>query len=142
VYRYLPDEGTLDLLDEGMIFANGIAFGTPEELFVTESETGMVYRYSLGADGLPTGRDLVIDVVDRARTLPAFCGPDGLTVADDGHLFVCVFGQGEVAVVEPGGTVVERLAVGGAMPTNCTFGPDGRLYVTELQQGALVALSV
>lgn len=143
VYRYEPGGGELTLLDEGLIFANGIAFGPQGELYVTESERGLVHRYELGSDGRPGRRATVADVIDRAAAPAGFCGPDGLAVAPDGRLFVCVFGQGHVAVVEQDGSISSRIPVGGGQrPTNCAFGPDGRLYVTEIERGVLLALEV
>jgi sugar lactone lactonase YvrE len=60
-------------------------------------------------------------------------GPDGMAFAEDGTLFVAVYGSGSVFHLDADGRIIERIAVPGANPTNCAFDPSGRLglVVTE-----------
>ncbi len=46
VYRIDPESLSIEKLDSGLRFTNGIAFGPDEDLYVTEMITGMVYRYA------------------------------------------------------------------------------------------------
>lgn len=142
VYRYDQSDGTLSLLDGGLAFANGLAFGSSGELYVTESGTGLAHRYPVGADGSVGARETIASVIDQSGDRPPIVGPDGLAVSRDGRLYVAVYGQGHIAELDPDGSLLRRIPTGGALPTNCAFGPDGRLYVTECEQGALVALDV
>ena len=142
LYRYDPRDRTLSLLDEGLAFANGLAFGRSGELYITESGPGLVHRYTVGADGSLSTRQTIASVIDPDGPKPPVVGPDGLAVGRDGRLYVAVYGQGEIVVLDADGSLLGRIPTGGALPTNCAFGPDGRLYVTECEQGALIALDV
>ena len=48
-----------------------------------------------------------------------------MAFSSDGRLWVAVFGQGDVTVLNPDGTVATRIPSTGRSPTNVTFGPDG-----------------
>ena len=45
VYRIDPATGQTTLIDRGLLFTNGIAFGADRRLYVNETLTGNVYRY-------------------------------------------------------------------------------------------------
>jgi gluconolactonase len=57
----------------------------------------------------------------------------------DGRLYVTVFGQGDVTILEPDGRLAGRIPCGGSNPTNVAFGPPGSGYfvVTEDDAGVL-----
>ena len=71
-------------------------------------------------------------------------GPDGMKFGADGKLYVAVFGQGDVTVLDPGGQVVKRMKTAGSMPTNLAFGPNGerKIYVTEVETGSVQVFDV
>jgi sugar lactone lactonase YvrE len=62
----------------------------------------------------------------------------------NGNLYVAVFGQGDITVLGPDGTVVRRYKTGGMLPSNLAFGPPGekRIYVTEDETGTLEVIDV
>lgn len=66
-------------------------------------------------------------------------GPDGMAFSADGDLYVAVFGQGDVTVLGPDGSVRQRIRTKGRKPTNVAFGRPGdrRIYVTEDEHGNL-----
>jgi gluconolactonase len=138
VLRIEPDTLGATCLDGDLRFVNGIAFAPDGDLYVNEMLTGTVYRYRALGDGAFGPREAHGNV-----TTPdpegGFRGPDGMAFSEDGRLWVTVFGQGEVVVLDSSGTVVERLATAGAFPSNCAFGPpaDRALYVTEVEHGTL-----
>jgi gluconolactonase len=142
VYRYDPHTSTLTLLDQGMAFANGLAFGPRGELYITESGPGLVHRYELADSGTTASKQTLAAVIDPDGPHPPIVGTDGIAAGPDGRLYVAIFGQGQLAVLDPDGSIVGRIPTGGAFPTNCAFGPDGRLYVTECEQGLLLAFKV
>ena len=126
------------ILDDGLQFANGLAFGIDDALYVTATITGLVYRYEWNGDGTLGPREVFTDLVDRNRK-SAFTGGDGLAVGSNGFLYCAVVGQGDVTVVDTDGLVVNRIIVGGEQPTNVAFGPrdSGDLYVTVKDAGTL-----
>ncbi len=71
-------------------------------------------------------------------------GPDGMAFSEDGRLWCTVFGQGDITVLAPDGSVDHRIKLEGNSPTNVTFGPDGehRIYVVEDEHGTLFSIDV
>lgn len=57
--------------------------------------------------------------------------PDGLCVDDDGHIWLAVWGAGEVRRFDPAGRLVGVVPLPVSQPSSCAFGPDGTLYVTS-----------
>lgn len=136
VYRVDPADGTVTTLDTGIRFTNGLAFDAHGDLFVNETMTGMIFRYRLSqGSGV---REHFANVLDPG--VPTrYRGPDGMAFDVEGRLYCAVYGQGDVTVVEPDGTVSARIPTEGPRPTNVAFGPNGesRIYVTEVERGAL-----
>ena len=131
VYRIDTNTMKATILDSGLSFANGIAFGPDRNLYVNATVSGMVYRYHWN-DGRVGKREEFGDVVDRS--LPeSFRGPDGMKFGANGDLYVAVVAQQDVTVLDPNGKVKRRIRLDGPRPTNIAFGPQGskKIYVTE-----------
>lgn len=143
VFRVDPQTLEAVVLDRGLRFPNGIAFGPDGALYVNETMTGDVHRYPAPASGNGGGRQRFGNVVD-ARHPAVVKGPDGMAFAADGRLFVTVVGQGDVAILSSDGRLADRLPVSGGGPTNVAFGlhGDGRIYITEVEHGRLEMLDV
>lgn len=137
ICRFGPAEGEERVLDEGLRFANGIAFGPDGLLYATETFTGNVYRYDTGQ--ARPDRELFANVLDPSLNFAGLRGPDGMAFDNQGRLYVAVFGQGDVTILNPDGQVGERIPTGGRNPTNVAFGPpdSGDIYVTEDDTGCL-----
>ena len=124
-------------IDSGIRFTNGIAVGPDGNLYVNETLSGNVYRY--GLEGRTIGpRELFGNVVDPAA--PAgYKGPDGMKFGMDGNLYVTVFGQQDVTVLDPTGKVTRRIRLEGKKPSNLAFGLPGdpRIYITEDELGQI-----
>jgi gluconolactonase len=131
VYRVDPLSGKTSKLDTGILFTNGIAFGSDGLLYVNETITGAVYRYD--------GKRVPFGNVIRPDSPPGWRGPDGMAFGDDDRLYVTVFGQGDVTVLGGEGQVIERIATEGRLPTNVAFGLAGsrRMYITEFEFGRI-----
>ena len=142
VYRIDPRTGQVRQLDCGLRFANGIAFGPDGNLYVTETLTGMVYRYSWRGGGEFGPRESFGN--SNPDRTAGFQGPDGMAFSADGKLYVAVFGRGRVIVMGADGSVVEHIATRGGRPTNVAFGLPGdkKIYVTENEFGALEVFDV
>lgn len=126
------------VLDSGIRFANGIAFGPDGDLYANEMISGDIFRYRF-IDGRPTGERRRFANVLADGWSGGFRGPDGMAFGTDGHLYCTVFGQGEVVVVAPDGSIAARIRTAGPNPTNVAWGPGGerRLYVSEHQLGRI-----
>lgn len=143
VYRIEPASGKVVKLDTGIKFTNGIAFDSANRLYANETVTGAVYRYTW-ADGVVAGsRQFFGNVIDPSRP-HGWRGPDGMAFGSDGKLYVAVFGQQDVTVLDTTGSVSERIRTRGKLPTNVAFARAGsqRIHVTEYEFGALEAFDV
>lgn len=76
VYR-LNADSSLDLLDDRLIKPNGVAVGPDGcSVWVSDTETGHVWRYELSSGGSVLGRERIVK----------FSRPDGLVFDSAGHL--------------------------------------------------------
>ncbi|MFT5223290.1 MAG: gluconolactonase, partial [Glaciecola sp.] len=127
IHRF--DHGRAEVIHEGLAFPNGLAFRTDGSLIVTETKTGDLH--------------VVDDNGARQWVRMPTGAPDGLTFAADGTGFVCCFDVGIVYVLNPRGDVVDELHTGSdTWPTNCVLDGMGRLIVTEMKTGQLLAFDV
>ena len=142
VFRIDPESRSIDLLDSGLLFANGIAFGPDRQLYVTETLSGMVYRYPW-KDGKIGEREKFANVWDPAKE-GDYRGPDGMAFGKDGNLYVAVVWQSDITVLTPEGSLVKRIPTAGSGPTNVAFGPSGSqtLYVTDQGIGQIEVFDV
>ena len=127
VYR-LSSSGEVTLLTKDIERPNGIAFSPDEKmLYVAQSnpEQANWTAFTVNSDGtLGQGR-ILHDATERVGREPGL--PDGMTVDRDGNLWAS--GPGGIYVFSPGGELLGRL-VTGQRTSNCTFGPQGWLYMT------------
>lgn len=144
VYRIDTKTMAVATLDSGLRFANGLAFGPDRNLYVSETLTGTIYRYRSTNGEISGVREPFGQVIDRDQMNRTFQGPDGMAFGSDGCLYIAMYGQGNVTVLNPEGMVVERIATRGAKPTNVAFGAPGEknIYVTEDEYGALEIIEV
>ena len=143
LYRIDVRTREIEKLDAGIRFTNGIAFGPDDDLYVNETLTGTIYRYDRRGGNIVGERQVFGNVIAPGAT-GGMRGPDGMKFGLDGNLYVTVFGQGDVTVLDPTGAVVSRIKTEGNAPTNLAFGPPGSqtIYVTEDQFGTLEAFRV
>lgn len=143
IYCVDTKRGTIRKLDSGIKFANGIALGPDLHLYVSETATGMIYRYRI-QEGVGVGRRESFANVLVAEGPPGWRGPDGMAFDQRGDLYVAVFNQQDVTIVNRDGSISQRLTTQGKMPTNCAFGPPNQqgLYVTEYQHGQVEAYEI
>ena len=135
VCRFDRSGGAGAFVDRNLRFANGIAFGPDGLLYASETLTGNIYRYEPAAEN-PV-RHVFANVLDPDHRGTGLRGPDGMKFDEAGYLYVTVFGQGDVTVVDPTGGVVGRIALAGNAPTNLAFGLPGsrEIFVTEDEHG-------
>lgn len=143
VYRLDPETLALSVLADGIRFTNGLAFGPGDShLYVAETISGDILRYAWSSEGL--GAPEIFGNVIAPDAPDGLNGPDGMAFGTNGDLYVTVFGQGDVTILAPDGSVKNRIRTAGSAPTNVAFGPDGeqRIYVTEDQHGTLEVFDV
>lgn len=143
VYRIDVRTAQVEIVDRGLQFANGIAFGPDSALYVAETLTGNIYRYDY-SDGRVAGQRQTFGNVIEHFNRAELKGPDGMKFAADGSLYVAVFGQGDITVLGTRGEVRRRIKTGGAHPTNLTFGRAGtqQVYVTEVETSSVQVFDV
>jgi len=135
VYQINTQTRTVLKLDSGLLFTNVISFGAEGELYVNETVTGNVYRYPITPSGF--GQRTYFGNVNDPSGPPGWRGPDGMKFGLDGCLYCTVYGQGDVAVLDREGQVIQRIPTIGRYPTNLAFGPrhEKAIYVTEVEHG-------
>lgn len=139
LYEIAPGSGRiLRVLDRGLRFTNGIAFGPDERLYVAETLSGNIFVYDL-TEATPKRQFFGHCMVPDDR--PVFKGPDGIKFGADGRLYCTIYGQGVVTVLDSTGALVDRLPTQGEKPTNIAFRRDGKeAIITEVSQGQVECL--
>lgn len=126
-------DGTVTLLEASMGTTNGVEVSADEKhLYVNESVQRKVWKYDIDKKtGDVKNKRLLIEFPDH--------GLDGMRCDVDGNLYIARYAAGEVTVVSPQGTVIERIKLKGQKPTNVAFGgADGKtVYVTLQDRGAI-----
>ncbi len=136
VFRIDIGSGKIETIDSGLKFLNGISIGVDNALYTNDTITGDVYRYDL--DGGAVGERTVFGNVIDPELPVEFRGPDGMAHGADGRLYVTVYNQHEIVVLDTDGKWDSRVRTEGNNPTNVAFGlTDNRMYVTETELGQL-----
>jgi gluconolactonase len=138
VYAIEPSTGGGRIIDCGLRLANGIALGPDQQLYVAETLTGGIHRYDVSGAKAPR-REQFATVLDPTWNGNCLRGPDGMAFSTDGRLWVAVFGQGDVTVLDSEGCLDSRLETAGNSPANVAFGMkgSGELLVAEHDLGVL-----
>lgn len=132
LYR-LELDGSCTTVLTGLTISNGIGW-SPDgaTMYLNDSGTGEVAAFRF--DGQSAA------ISDR-RTLVRFdqpgVAPDGLTVDEDGAIWVAVWGGALVNRYAPDGSLLARLPLPVERPTSCAFGGPDRsvLFVTSAREG-------
>ncbi len=132
LYRTDPDGTVVRVLD-GLTIANGPAFtadGTTMYLADTAAGTILRCRVDLVSGDLSGGPETF------ARLRGAEGSPDGMTVDDEGCLWVALWGAGAVRRYHPDGRLLQTLTMPAPHPTSVCLRPsDNRLFVTTARYG-------
>jgi len=132
VYFLSADRRQLVRVIDDLVKPNGI-IGTPDGkmLYVADIRAGKTYRYDIAPDGSLAGKTLAVDQ-----------GSDGLTLDDEGNLYLT--GEG-VGVFDQEGRQIERILVHNERWTaNVSFGGSRRrmLFITASTGLYAVAMRV
>lgn len=140
-FEQTPGTGSLHRLDaafrlqqaiDGLTIPNGLAWGLAgRTMYFVESKGGTVRAYAFDPERgeLGEGRELYRHA-GRG-------GPDGLTVDEEGFLWVAIWNGGQVLRLSPAGAVVDSIAVPVSQVSSCEFGGAdlADLYVTTAREG-------
>jgi gluconolactonase len=122
VYRLSPDRKELTRVADGFTQPNGIT-GTPDgkKLYVADNSGNKTYAYDILPDGSLTNRTLLCE-----------SGSDGMTIDEEGNLYLTAGGRyNGVTVVDKTGKQIEQIDVP-EHPANVCFGGKDRktLFIT------------
>ena len=131
LYVVTPEGRSARLLS-GLRCANGLAF-SGETVYFIDSPRRQVERYTFDADSLTLKGGEPVIAID-----PAHGVPDGMTMDEEGMLWVAHWGGGFVGRYDPRtGALLARVEVPASQTTSCCFG--GRemqtLYITSASIG-------
>jgi gluconolactonase len=93
VYQINVETKDIRLIDEGILFTNGIAFGPDNNLYVSETVTGNIYRYNWQEGKI--GQRQFFGNVNDPNGPTGWRGPDGMKFGVDGNLYCTVYNQGD-----------------------------------------------
>jgi len=139
-FDFTPDAGSLYRVDrggsvakvlDGVTISNGPAFDkTGKTMYFADTARGRIDRFHVDPE---TGA--LSDRTPFAQITRG--GPDGMTVDDDNHLWVAVWGAAEVRRFRPDGSLAETIKVPTRQPSSvCLVGrADPRLFVTTAAEG-------
>ena len=113
LYR-LDTDGTVSVVLRDLTISNGLGW-SPDgtTMYLADTGPGTVTAYDFdGATG----------AIERPRVVVEAEGADGLTVDDDGLLWIARFGHGVVARYDPAdGRELVRIELPASQPTSCAF---------------------
>lgn len=132
LYRLDPD-GTAHEILVGVTISNGLAW-TPDAatMFYIDTPTQRVDAFDMDpATGAISNRRAAVEIP------PAAGMPDGMTIDDDGYLWVALWGGSAVHRYSPDGRLDAVVELPCSQVTSCCFGGPGldELYITTSPQG-------
>jgi sugar lactone lactonase YvrE len=128
LYRLDPDRSARTL-DTGFKLSNGMGWSPDDRrMYFTDfgRSTVFVYDYDAASGAIAGRRSLVVIPEAEGR-------PDGMTVDEEGCLWVALWDGWAIARFDPAGRLIGKVSLPVQRPTSCAFG--GRdlstLYVTS-----------
>jgi sugar lactone lactonase YvrE len=130
LYRLDPD-GSERVVLEDVTISNGLEWSPDgSRAYYNDSPTQRIDVFDYDGESGLSGRRLLAEV-------PAEAGlPDGLTVDEEGGVWVALYGGAAVRRYTPGGVLDEVIDVATKQVTACTFGGSGldQLFITTSQE--------
>nr|WP_246594242.1 SMP-30/gluconolactonase/LRE family protein [Evansella tamaricis] len=119
---------------EGVTISNGLAWDVKREvMYFIDTPTRNVYKYTFN---LETGD---IDNKEIAMHVSQELGfPDGMTIDEEGMLWIALWGGGKVIRCDPNsGSILREISLPVTNVTSCTFGGSRleELYITTARVG-------
>ena len=132
---HLDRNDRLRRLAEGIRYANGVALSPDGKiLYVSEHLSRNLLAFDVAEDGTLHGRRVfgALDALVGAEAGRSWeVGPAGLAVDRRGNLFVAEYGAGRFLVIDPGGAILDTVAVPERYITGVALSPDEeRIFIT------------
>jgi sugar lactone lactonase YvrE len=131
LYRLDPDDSVHVVL-ENVTISNGLEWSPDGSLaYYNDTPTQRVDVFDYDGESGLTGRRPFAEIPAEAG------GPDGLTVDDEGGVWVALYGGGAVRRYNPEGVLDEVIEVPAEQVTACTFGGSNldQLFITTSREG-------
>jgi len=130
LYRLDPD-GSVHVVLENVTISNGLEWSPDgSRAYYNDTATHRIDVFDYDGESGLSGRRPFAEV-------PAEAGlPDGLTVDEEGGVWVALYGGGSVRRYTPEGVLDEVIEVAAKQVTACTFGGSGldQLFITTSQE--------
>jgi xylono-1,5-lactonase len=127
------DNGTVRIADSGYCVPNGPVFSMDGSImFHADSRRGEIYSFALSPTGELSNRRIHIKFAPEAGV------PDGMTLDEEGCLWVAHWGGGCVSCFDQDGTLKRRIDLPVSLVTNCVFGGSNhsRMFITTAGAGS------
>lgn len=132
LYRLDPDSTVHKMID-GVSISNGIVWSADKTAMYyidTPTRKVMRYDYNIGT-GEIANPAVAVEIPDGMGS------PDGMTIDENDHLWVALWGGSAVACFNPEtGELLRKIEVPAKNVTSCAFGDDdlGTLYITTARE--------
>lgn len=132
LYR-LELDGSCTTVLTGLTISNGIGWSPDDStMYLNDSGTGCVYAFHFdGESAAISGRRTLVHIEEDEVV------PDGLTVDEEGGIWVALWNGAAVHRYAPDGALLETVSLPVQRPTSCAFGGPERdiLFVTTARAG-------
>jgi sugar lactone lactonase YvrE len=132
LYR-LELDGSCTTVMVGLTISNGIGWSPDSAtMYLSDSGTATIDAFGFdAATGEISDRRTIVHVAEPG------VAPDGLTIDEEGNIWVALWDGGAVRCYSPEGALVRTIPLPVDRPTSCAFGgPDGAtLFVTTARHG-------
>jgi len=129
---YLGSEGPAHEVAHGLDFANGVAVSPDGRLlYVTETGTGHVLAFTIGADGRLRERRVLATLTRERDGRPETTTPDSMRIDRHGNLFIALYNGGGFDVIRPDGSLLAQVDLPGQHHTTLAITPDGKSVIVS-----------
>ncbi|MFP4506561.1 MAG: SMP-30/gluconolactonase/LRE family protein [Cyclobacteriaceae bacterium] len=128
LFRLSPD-GSVDIVEEGLSISNGMGFSPDLSTFyLIDTIARKLYAYDYHVESGNISRRRVLRQFQQEEGLP-----DGMTVDEEGLLWVAMWFGAAVLRIDPEGKTVTKLKLPFTQPTSVCFGGRdlNQLYITS-----------
>ena len=131
LYRLDPD-GSVHVVLENVTISNGLEWGPDgSRAYYNDTPTQRIDVFDYDGESGLTGRRPFAEIPAEAG------GPDGLTVDEEGGVWVALYASAAVRRYTPDGVLDEVIEVAAKQVTACTFGGSSldQLFITTSREG-------